>query len=116
MSENRAALTRDEAHEYLKIEHQSAHKADTVSAQMVLKKLPADWATHPRDRSFDQTFYVKVDKAGHPLEVFEDETCETKATNPYYEATLHDQLFLPALENGKPVDSVVPMKLAKLSH
>jgi hypothetical protein len=116
ISENRAALTRDEAHEYLMIEHASAHKTDTVPARIVLTKLPADWATHPRDRSFDKIFYVKVDKTGHPKDVFEDEACESKVANPYYEATLRDQLFLPALEQGQPVDSVVRIKLTKLSH
>lgn len=115
-SENRAALTRDEAHEYLVIEHTSLHKADTVPARIVLTKVPADWATHPRDESFLKTYYVKVDQTGHPVDVFEDETCETKVAASYYDAILRDQLFLPALEKGHPMDSVVRMKLAKLSH
>lgn len=115
LSENRAALTRDEAHEYLVIEHTSAHKADTLPARMVLARLPADWATHPRDTSFLKTFFVKVDPTGHAADVFEDETCETQVTHAYYAAVLRDQLFLPALDKGTPVDSVVPMKLSRLA-
>jgi hypothetical protein len=115
LSENRAALTRDEAHEYLMIEHLSAHKTDTVSARIVLIRLPADWATHPRDPSFLKTFFVKVDKTGHAVDAFEDETCETKVSHAYYDAVLRDQLFLPALERGQPVESVAKVKLTKFS-
>ncbi|MBI2511058.1 MAG: hypothetical protein HYV96_03715 [Opitutae bacterium] len=116
LSENRAALTRDEAHEYLVIEHTTMNKANTVLARIVLPKVPADWATHPRDSSFLKTYYVKVDKTGRPTDAFEDETCETKVADSYYDAVLRDQLFLPALEKGQPVDSVVRMKLTKLSR
>ncbi|MBI2511057.1 MAG: hypothetical protein HYV96_03710 [Opitutae bacterium] len=116
LSENQAALTRDEAHEYLVLDHTSTHKADTLPARIVLIKIPTDWATHPRDSSFLKTYYVKVDKTGRPTDAFEDETCETKVADSYYDAVLRDQLFLPALEKGQPVDSVVRMKLTKLSR
>lgn len=116
LSENRASLTRDEAHEYLVIDHTSTHKAATMPAQLVLAKVPADWATRPKDESFHKTHFVKVDKTGHPVGTFEDAACTTVATNPYCDAVLRDQLFLPALEKGRPVDSVVRIKLARLSH
>jgi hypothetical protein len=116
LSENRASLTRDEAHEYLVIDHTSTHKAATMPAQLVLAKVPADWATRPKDESFHKTHFVKVDKTGHPVGTFEDAACTTVATNPYCDAVLRDQLFLPALEKGHPVDSVVRIKLARLSH
>jgi hypothetical protein len=114
LSENRAALTRDEAHEYLVIDHTSTHKADTMPAQLVLTKVPEDWATHPRDESFGKTHFVKVDKTGHPVGIFEDAACTTATTSPYCDAVLRDQLFLPALDKGNPVDSVVRVKLSKL--
>lgn len=115
LSENQAALTRDEAHEYLVIEHMSAHKDDTVPARIALTKLPEDWPVRPRDEAFRKTYYIKVDKTGHPIGAFEDESCTTEVANAYYAAVLRDQLFLPALEKGNPVDSVVRMKLTRLS-
>lgn len=115
LSENRASLTRDEAHEYLVIDYTSTHKTDTVPAQLALTKLPADWATRPKDESFSKTYFVKVDKSGRPVGAFEDAACTTAIANPYCDAVLRDQLFLPALEKGSPVDSVVRIKLSKLS-
>lgn len=115
LSENRASLTRDEAHEYLVIDHTSTHKAATMPAQLVLKKVPEDWATRPRDESFLKTYFVKVDKTGRPVGAFEDAACTTTISNSYCDTVLRDQLFLPALENGNPVDSIVRIKLSKLA-
>jgi len=115
LSENRASLTRDEAHEYLVIDYTSTHKTGTVPAQLVLTKVPDDWKTHPRDESFGKTYFVKVDKTGRPVGIFEDAACTTAIANSYCDAVLRDQLFLPALDKGSPVDSVVRIKLSKLS-
>lgn len=114
LSENRADLTRDEAHEYLVIDHMSTHKTDTIPAQLALTRFPEDWATRPRDESFRKTYHVKVDERGRPVGVFEDEACKTPTANSYSNALLRDQLFLPALDKGKPVESVVRIKLSKL--
>lgn len=114
LSENRASLTRSEAHEYLVIDYTSTHKTGTVPAQLVLTNLPEDWKTHPKDDSFLKTYFIKVDKTGRPAGVFEDAGCTTVIANPYCGAVLRDQLFLPALENGNPIDSVVRIKPAKL--
>lgn len=93
----------------------SAHKADTLPARIALTKVPEDWANQPRDASFNKNYYVKVDKTGRPTAVFEDEACRTEVANSYFGAVLREQLFLPALEKGNPVDSIVRVKLGKLS-
>lgn len=115
LSENRASLTRDEAHEYLVIEYTSTHKTETAPARIALTKLPEDWATRPKDESLGKTYFVKVDKSGRPVGAFEDEACTTAIVNSYCDAVLRNQLFLPALQKGSPVDSVVRIKLSKLS-
>lgn len=106
LSENRAPLTRDEAHEYLTIEYMSAHKTDTASPKVVLAQLPSDWAMHRSDAAFRKVFYVKVDQTGHSLGAFEDEACTVKVADEYYAGVLNSLLFLPALQRGKPVDAV----------
>ena len=115
LSENRAALTRDEAHEFLVLDHTTVHKADTMPAWLVLTKLPADWTTRPKDSSFLKTYFLKVDKTGRPVDAFEDEACKTKVADAYCDAVLRDQLFLPALVKGNPVESVVRVKLTNLA-
>jgi len=114
LSENRAPLTRDEAHEYLVIDHLSTHKSDTLPARIALAKLPEDWTARTRDASIRQTCYVKVDEAGYVGGLFEDKDCKVKVDDPYLEAVFKDVRFLPALENGKAVDSVAQIKLADL--
>jgi hypothetical protein len=114
LSENRAPLTRDEAHEYLVIDHVSTHKTETISARVALTNLPADWATRPKEESFRKTYYVKVDKEGHSVGAFEDDNCKIKVGDSYYESVLSNLLFLPALEHGKAVDGVARVKLTEL--
>jgi hypothetical protein len=114
LSENRAPLTRDEAHDYFVINHVNRHKKDTLPARVALTKMPEDWATHPKDDAFRKTYYVKVDPTGHPVGSFEDEACETKVADAYYAGVLKDMLFLPALEQGKAVDGVARVKLSEL--
>lgn len=114
-SENRAPLTREEAHEYLVINHVSTHKTDTIPARVALTKAPEDWATRPKDESVRKTYYVKVDKEGRPVGSFEDEACKAEVADSYYEGVLRGLLFLPALEKGKAVEGVARVKLTELS-
>ena len=116
LSENRASLTRDEAHEYLVIDHLSAHKTDTLPARVALMKLPEDWAARGKDASTRPTCYIKVDESGHVGGLFTDKACTTKVDDPYLEAVFKDVLFLPALKEGKAVESVTQVKLAELTR
>jgi hypothetical protein len=114
VSENRVGLTWEEAHEYLVIEYISANKDATKKPQIALFQFPADWKEHRTDRPLQNPYYVKVDKTGRPVGVFQDEACTEKAGDAYVSAALSNLLFLPALEKGKPVEGValvVPVNL-----
>jgi hypothetical protein len=114
LSEHQAALTRDEAHEYLIIEYVSANKNATKEPHLALAKLPDDWPSRRQEDSARKVYYVKVDPAGRAESAFEDETCETKVTDSYYENILKGVLFLPALKSGKAVEGVAQVKLAEM--
>jgi hypothetical protein len=114
LSENRATLTREEAHEYSVIDYVSTHKGATATPQLAFTITPEDWATHPKDDSFRKLYYVKVDKTGHPVGCFEDASCSVSVKDQYYDRVLKDMLFLPALEKGQAVEGVASIKLGEI--
>ncbi len=115
LSENRAPLTREEAHEYLVIDYVATHKNDTAAPQVALARMPDDWKSHLKGGSSQKTYYVKVDRTGHSTGFFEDEACTTKIADSYYEDVLKNMLFLPALEKGKAIDSVAKVRPSDVS-
>jgi hypothetical protein len=115
LSEHRAGLSVEEAHEYLIIEYVSANKNATKDPRIALARLPDDWRNHRQDASFRQVRFVKVDKAGRASEVFEDKACTTKVRDSYYEDALKNMLFLPALENGQAVDGIATITPADVA-
>jgi hypothetical protein len=113
---NYVALTRDEAFEYIKIEYLAAHKTDTLAAQAVMGKLPADFAVFQAEGKYAPIYYVRVTKEGIPGETFTDPTCSQKLRDPYVESIVRAVRFKPALDKGTPVDSVAPLSLAHLTN
>jgi hypothetical protein len=114
LSSKRVALTRDEAFEYVKLEYVAAHKDATLPPVAAMGKLPADLPSRLAGGQFGQTLYVKVSKDGLANEAFLDEACSQRVKDPYLESVVRDLRFKPALENGKPVDGVAPLKLDQL--
>jgi hypothetical protein len=78
-------------------------------------KLPSDLHTRLSGGQFSQTYYVKVSKDGMADAAYLDESCTQKIEDPYLESVVSSIRFKPALEKGKPVDAVAPLKLASLS-
>jgi|CZKI01.1.fsa_nt_gi hypothetical protein len=115
VSPKRVELTRDEAFEYIKMEYISAHKGDTLAAVPVMGKLPADLPARLAEGKYGDTFYVKVSKDGLADEPFLDAACTKKVGDPYLESVVRNIRFKPALERGKPVDGVAPLKLSQLA-
>lgn len=110
----RVVLTRDEAFQYIMIEYVSSHKGATLPASPAMGKLPADLPAKIANGQLKQTYYVKVSKDGKASEAFADESCSQKVEDPYLESVVKNIRFKPALENGKPVEGVAPLKLGQL--
>jgi hypothetical protein len=112
---NFVALTREEAFEYVKIEYLSAHKTDTLPAAVVLSRLPPDFPLHHAEGTYATVYYVRVSKDGMAGEAFTDPACTQRLSDPYLEGIVRAVRFQPALERGKPVDSVAPLHLGQLA-
>ena len=115
VSTKRLPLTREEAFDYLKIEYFSEHKGDTLPAAPAMAQLPEDFHKRLSGGKLNQTLYVKVTKDGLAGEAFTDESCSQRVDDPYVDAVVKGVRFKPALEKGKPVDTVAALKLGDLS-
>jgi hypothetical protein len=113
-SPKRVDLTRDEALQFIVIEHLAANKDASVPAAPVFGQAPADLKLRVTAGDFTQPYYVKVDATGHAQGTFTDKECKRAATDPYVESFVASVLFAPALEKGKPVDGVARVELAAL--
>ncbi len=116
LCDNRVSLTRAEAHEYLVIDHINTHKGETMPARLILPQAPGKGASSSHEELLPKTYYVKVDAKGLPTGAFEDEACRHRVTEAFPARVLDNQLFLPALNAGRPIDSVVRIQLRDLSR
>lgn len=113
-SSKRVELTRAEAQQYLVIEHLGAHKGGTLPAAAVPGTLPL---AQRRQLSLDQlnrTFYVKISKDGDLLGAYGDEACSQPLEDAGTLTALGDVFFQPALDQGKPVEGAVKLRLADI--
>jgi len=114
LSSKRVELTREEAREYLVIEHIGTHKGATVAASAVPGTLsPARRQQLTLDQ-LNRTLYAKVSKEGNLLGAFTDESCSVSIDNTDMLAALGEVFFKPALFQGKPVEAAARLRLADL--
>jgi hypothetical protein len=115
VSPKRVELTRDEARQYILIEHIGANKGATVPA------MPAPGGLRPGDRErltleqLARTSYVKVSEEGTLLAAYADEACAIQLEDPAMVAVLGEVFYRPALVNGKPVAGVARVRLSDQS-
>jgi hypothetical protein len=114
VSTRQVPLTREEAFDYLKLEYLATHKTSTLPATPAMAQMPADFHQRLSGGKLNQTLYVKVSKDGISEGAFLDEKCSQKVEDPYVENVVKAVRFKPALEKGKPVDAVAPLKLGSL--
>ena len=114
VSPKRVPLTRDEAFEYVKMDYEGAHKTDTLPAVAVMGRLPPDLPARLAQGKYGGTLYARVSKDGLAGDVFLDAACTKRVADPYLESVVRGIRFKPALEKGKPVDSVAPISLSSL--
>jgi len=115
LSSKRVELSREEAQQYLVIEHMGAHKQGTVPASVVRGGLSAAVRGRLTAEKLERTCYVKVSKDGTLLGVFADEGCAQPLEDADTIGVLADSFFRPALVEGKPVDGVARVRLVDLA-
>jgi hypothetical protein len=112
---DRVELTRDEAFEYVKMEYVGAHPKDTLPAVPVMGKLPADLPAKLGQGKYAGVYYVRVSKEGLAFTAYSDPACTKEIDDPYLTSVIKRIRFKPALNNGKTVDSIAPLRLGQLS-
>jgi hypothetical protein len=115
ISKERVPYTRQEAFEFVKSHYISSHKGATLPPVPALAKLPPDLPSLLSQGKYGQPIYIKVNKDGLAQDVFIDPNCLRPAGDPYLESLAKGILFEPALEDGKPVDSVAALNLSQLA-
>lgn len=113
-SSKRVELSRDEAREYLLIDHLGANKDATVPPAPVVGSLPASVRGRVSPEQLQRTCYARIAKDGRLLGLFADEAASLPVADPDLTSLFADALYKPALARGRPMDGVVRLKLADL--
>ena len=113
IAQKRVPLTRDDAFEYLKIEYDNTHKGQTLVAMPALGRPDKEERLRLTPNQLKATYYVKVDKAGHPLGTFFDEEC-TQPVDDTIGALARNVRYYPALDQGKPVEGIARLSWSQL--
>ena len=114
-SSKRVELNRDEAREYLLIEHLAANKNASVPPSPVAGSLPQSVRAKVSREQLDRLCYAKVAKDGRVTGVFADESASLPLADPLIAEVFADALFKPALAHGKPTEGVVRVRLGDLT-
>lgn len=108
-SDDRVALTREEAFQYMVIDYLTSHAGATLPAQPAMAAPPVDWERRRAAAEFGQTYFVRIDRTGHPRGLFADPLCRKAVTDAYLRTAVMQVRFCPALQSGLPVDTVAPI-------
>jgi hypothetical protein len=111
---SRVMLTRDEAFLYVVGDYVGSHKGATLPAAPMMFRLPEEVQTRVAKGEWKETFYVRVGKDGKASGAFLDESCAQPVEDPYLQSVLRNIRFKPALDKGRPVEAVAPLKLSQL--
>jgi hypothetical protein len=107
-------LTREEAHEYVVLDHITSHKGATLPPGLAFGVHDWELRPHYSAEEVQQVVYLKVTKAGLPLGAYRDEECHRRSGDAYLEQLLARIRFKPALQAGKAVDGVAKLRIADL--
>jgi hypothetical protein len=115
IARKRVAITADEAFQFSIIGYIEQHRGATLQPAPLKMTLPANLRQRLAAEKLSRSFYVKVGKNGMPAGAFADEACVEKITDPDLEAAALALRFNPALNVGKPVEGVAPVRLDQLT-
>jgi hypothetical protein len=113
-SPRRVELTREEAQQYLVIEHLGANKDGTVPAIVVAGTLPPERLKTLTLDQLNRTYYAKIGPDGSVLGLFADESCHLQLDDTGALAAVNAVFFKPALVKGKPVEGVARVRLGEI--
>jgi len=113
LSEGRVDLTAADAMRYLVLAYITSHTKDSLAATPLRIAVPADFKQRVSTADLDRTLYVTIDPMGRVrgLSAAPDQLV---AVDPYVDSTVRNFYYEPALRDGKPVESVVEVRLAGL--
>ena len=114
LSTDRVEMNRGETQQYILMEYVGTHKGADASASGVPGSLPLEQRRQLASDQLSRPLYVKVREDGTPLAVFADESCNLLLQDPATTDALTHAFFLPALQQGKPVEGVARVRLDKL--
>ncbi len=113
-SPKRVELSREEAQQYLVIEHIGANKGATVPAIAVQGTLPLPRRQQLTPTQLSRVCYAKVSDDGTLLGAYQDESCHQPLDDAAAVAALQEVFFKPALDQGKPVEGVARLTLGAI--
>ena len=111
LSRKRVPLTDEEAFEYRIIEYVGANKGRTLAAVPAMVELTSEARATLTPAQLDENCYVRVAKDGRVTGVFRDAAGKQPLQDVPLESALRTVRFKPALQTGKPVESIVLIKL-----
>jgi len=115
LSEKRMALTSDQAFQFFLIDYLSSHKGATLPPTPMLMTPRAEFRRQVAKTDTNQTIYANVDKMGTVLEISTD-AAGTQRLPSSVNSALQNVRFMPALNNGNPVEGRVKVTLAQLAN
>ena len=107
-------LTREEAQQYLLMEHIGTNKDATIPAVAVPGTLPAAQRKLLNLEQLNRTVYAKVSKDGAVLGAYSDEGCNLQLDDPVTLTALREVFFKPALVQGKPAEGTARIRLGEI--
>jgi hypothetical protein len=110
VSRKQVTLTADEAFQYSVIQHITANRGQTRAPAKARFFWP-DLSSRLLPEKLTRMVYVKVNKQGHALGIFEDEACQQPVADPDIAPLSSELRFFPALDQGKPVEGIAAVKL-----
>lgn len=113
LSEGRVDLTADDAMRYLVLAYVTSHAKDSLAATPLRVAVPADFKQRASTADLDRALYATIDTMGRVrgLSAAPDQLV---AVDSYIDSTVRKFYYEPALRDGKPVESVVEVRLAGL--
>jgi len=114
LSSKRVDLTREEAFQFMVIDHISQNRGRTLPASAAMATVTPELRTRLRQGEGQQIYYVKVSKEGLVTEVFGDEEYSKNVEDRFFVSAVKRIWFKPALENGEPVESKTSVDVTKL--
>ena len=115
VARKRIGITTDEAFQFSILGYIEQHRGATLQPAPVKVKLPASLRQRLASEQLSRNFYVKVGRDGMPAGAFVDEACVEKLADADLVAAASVLRFNPALNQGKPVEGVAPVRLDQLT-